>query len=95
MCGGGYPWVSVARVGLGGGAELGGRWLDIAFPVLEGEHRAATLTPVSLIMQRRPRPRTPTTALPRSFLTRQPYLGGFVTYEFQRFLFNDNLLQLY
>jgi len=25
-------------------------------------------------------------ALPKSFLTRQPYLGGFVAYEFQRFL---------
>jgi hypothetical protein len=27
-----------------------------------------------------------------SFLRRRPYLGGFVAYEFQRFLFNDNLL---
>jgi hypothetical protein len=24
----------------------GGRWFDVAFPVLAGEHRAATLTPV-------------------------------------------------
>ena len=30
----------------GGGARLGGRWLDIAFPVLAGEYRAATLTSV-------------------------------------------------
>jgi hypothetical protein len=52
------------------------------------------LLTVSLIMQRRPRPRSPTTALPRSFLTRQLYLGGFVVYGFQRFLFNNNLLQL-
>jgi hypothetical protein len=29
-----------------GGAELGGRWCDVALPVLAGEHRAATLTPV-------------------------------------------------
>jgi len=29
-----------------GGAELGGRWFDIALSVLAGEHRAATLTPV-------------------------------------------------
>ena len=29
-----------------GGAELGGGEFDIAFPVLAGEHRAATLTPV-------------------------------------------------
>jgi hypothetical protein len=29
----------------GGGAELGGRWCDVALPVLAGEHRAATLTP--------------------------------------------------
>jgi len=28
-----------------GGAELGARRLDIALPVLAGEHRAATLTP--------------------------------------------------
>src|SRR3989440_12145160 len=31
---------------LGGGEELGGRCFDIALPVLAGEHRAATLTPV-------------------------------------------------
>jgi hypothetical protein len=29
-----------------GGAELGARRSDIALPVLAGEHRAATLTPV-------------------------------------------------
>jgi hypothetical protein len=29
-----------------GGAELGGGWFDVALPVLAGEHRAATLTPV-------------------------------------------------
>jgi hypothetical protein len=28
------------------GAELGGGWCDVALPVLAGEHRAATLTPV-------------------------------------------------
>jgi hypothetical protein len=27
-----------------GGEELGGRWFDVALPVLAGEHRAATLT---------------------------------------------------
>jgi hypothetical protein len=30
----------------GGVAELGGGWCDVALPVLAGEHRAATLTPV-------------------------------------------------
>jgi hypothetical protein len=30
----------------GGGAELGGGRFDVALPVLAGEHRAATLTPV-------------------------------------------------
>jgi hypothetical protein len=34
------------RTSWGGGAELGGRCFDIALPVLAGEHRAATLTPV-------------------------------------------------
>jgi hypothetical protein len=29
-----------------GGAELGGGRFDVALPVLAGEHRAATLTPV-------------------------------------------------
>jgi hypothetical protein len=29
-----------------GGPELGGRCFDVALPVLAGEHRAATLTPV-------------------------------------------------
>jgi hypothetical protein len=31
---------------LWGGAELGGGCFDVALPVLAGEHRAATLTPV-------------------------------------------------
>src|SRR5947209_15142575 len=30
----------------GGGAELGGRFFDVAFLVLAGERRAATFTPV-------------------------------------------------
>jgi hypothetical protein len=34
------------RWGGAAGAELGGRWCDVALPVLVGEHRAATLTPV-------------------------------------------------
>jgi hypothetical protein len=29
-----------------GGAELGGGCVDVALPVLAGEHRAVTLTPV-------------------------------------------------
>jgi hypothetical protein len=32
--------------GFGRGAELGGGCFDVALPVLVGEHRAATLTPV-------------------------------------------------
>jgi hypothetical protein len=35
-----------ARVWGGRGAELGAPWFDIALPVLAGERRAATLTPV-------------------------------------------------
>ena len=29
-----------------GGGELRGGWFDVALPVLAGEHRAVTLTPV-------------------------------------------------
>jgi hypothetical protein len=39
---------SLFSPGFGGGAELGGRCFDIALPVLAGEHRAATLTPVGV-----------------------------------------------
>jgi hypothetical protein len=38
--------VSWLEQGKRGGAELGGGWCDVALPVLAGEYRAATLTPV-------------------------------------------------
>jgi hypothetical protein len=40
------PDILIISVSSGGGAELEPRRPDIAFPVLAGDRRAATLTPV-------------------------------------------------